>query len=342
MPRRNTRGAQIEMSNTEPKSREEIDKAFSALLRAHRQLAGNIETRAEVAERGRDREVVEQASGYTVDNIVKGLAELQLEFTKALEDLSDRMESESGKVGQLQRAIEIERRRLAELENLTIAAEALALLEQEHAQKLAELEARRAADQTELDAEIAQTRERWASEAAAREEQDAEFTARRDADRKRADEEHGYELARKDKLTINENTEAKRSLERELAEQTARRDKDWSAREAALELRAEEIKALRTKIAGRDEALAKTETQAREQAISSINRDAKHEAELAARDAAADIEVFELKIKTLESRIGDQSGQLQELSTRLSAALSQAQKLASEALKNSRGEVTRV
>lgn len=329
------------MSNTEPKSREEIDKAFSSLLRAHRQQAGNIETRAELAERGRDREVVEQASGYTVDNIVKGLAELQLEFSKALEDLSDRMQSESGKVGQLQRAIEIERRRLAELENLTIAAEALALLEQEHTQKLAELQGRSAEHQTELDADIAQAREGWATQAASRAEQLAELSTRRDADRKRADEEHGYELARQDKLTANENAEAKRSLERELAEQTADKDKDWSAREAALELRAEEIAALRTKVAGRDEALAKTETQAREQAIASVNRDAKHEAELAARDAAADVEVFDLKIKTLESRIGDQSGQLQELSTRLSAALSQAQKLASEALKNSRGEVTR-
>ncbi|KIG12366.1 Myosin heavy chain [Enhygromyxa salina] len=328
------------MSNTEPKSREEIDKAFSSLLRAHRQLAGNFETRAEAAERGRDREVVQQAAGYTVDNIVKGLAELQLEFSKALEDLSDRMETESGKVGQLQRAIEIERRRVAELENLTIAAEALALLEQEHAHKLAELQARSAEDQTELDAAIAETRERWASEAAARDLELAEQTARRDADRKLADEAHAYELARQDKLTANDNALAKRNLERELAEQTASKDKDWSAREAALELRGEEIAKLRTTVAGRDEALAKAETQAREQAIAAVNRDAKHEAELAARDAAADIEVFELKIKTLESRIGDQTGQLQELSTRLSAALSQAQKLASEALKNSR-EVTR-
>ncbi|PRP93510.1 hypothetical protein [Enhygromyxa salina] len=328
------------MSSTEPKSREDIEKAFSSLLRAHRQLAGNIETRAEAAERGRDREVVEQASGYTVDNIVKGLAELQLEFSKALEDLSDRMESESGKVGQVQRAIEIERRRVAELENLTIAAEALALLEREHAQKLAELQARSAEQLTELDAEIAQTRERWASEAATRESELAELTARRDADRKRADEAHGYELARQDKLTANDNAQARRDLERELAEQTATKEKDWGAREATLDLRADDIAALRTKVAGRDEALAKAETQARDQAIAAVNRDAKHEAELAARDAAADIEVFELKIKTLETRIGDQSGQLQELSTRLSAALSQAQKLASEALKNSR-EVTR-
>lgn len=341
MPRGTNRGVNIEMSNTELQSREDIEKAFSSLLRAHRQQAGNIETRAELAERGRDREVVEQASGYTVDNIVKGLAELQLEFSKALEDLSDRMESESGKVGELRRAIEIERRRLAELENLAIGAEALALLEQEHTQKLAELEARSSGELTELDADIAQTRERWASEASARAEQLAELTARRDADRKRANEEHGYELAREDKLTANSNTEARRSLERELAEQTADKDKSWSAREAALELRADEIAALRTKVAGRDEALAKAESQAREQAISSVKRDANHEAELAARDAAADVEVFELKIKTLESRIADQTGQLQELSTRLSAALGQAQKLASEALKNSRGEVTR-
>ena len=328
------------MSTTEPKSREEIEKAFSSLLRNHRQSAGQIETRAEAAERGRDREVVDTASGFTVNNIVKGLAELQLEFSKALEDLSDRMESESAKVGVVQRAIEIERARLAELESLTVAAEALAVLEQDHARKLAELDAKTTEDQAELDAKIADTRDAWAEAAAAREEEAAAFTAGRDADRQRAAEEHSYALAREDKLSADRNTEAKRDLERELEAQTATKDKDWVLREAALEARADDIAKLRTKVAGKAEALAKAESDARAQAISSVTRDAKHDAELAARDAAADEQVFVLKTETLETRISDQTKQLEELSSRLREALAQAQKLASEALKNSR-EVTR-
>ena len=325
------------MTTTEPKSREEIEKAFSTLLRAHRQSAGQITTRAEAAERGRDREIVEQASGYTVDNIVKGLAELQLEFSKALEDLSDRMESESAKVGQLQRAIEVERARLAELESLTVAAEALSVLEQDHARKLAELEAKTAEDQAELDAKIAETKAQWEHDAAERAEEAAAFTARRDADRKQAEEEHSYALAREDKLAADRNAEAKRDLERELSAATADKDKDWTSREAALDARAQEIEALRAKVAGKDEAIEKAESDARAAAISSVKRDAAHEAELAARDLAADTEVFGLEIENLEATIAEQTKELEGLSSRLRDALGQAQKLASQALEGSRG-----
>ncbi|EDM78178.1 hypothetical protein PPSIR1_00555 [Plesiocystis pacifica SIR-1] len=326
------------MSTTEPKSREAIEASFATLLSAHRKRASQIETRAEAAERGREREVVDQASAYTVDAIVKGLAELQLEFSKALDGLADRMEGESGKVGQLRRAIEIERRRLAELEDLTVAAEAVALLEQDHARKLADLDAKITSQQEELDARIDKARDAWAEEDKAREEEDAAYKARIEAERKAEEDEHSYARERAAQQTEDQQAERRRDLERELAATTAEKDKDWASREATLDGQAEETAALLTKVEGMDEAIAEAEQKARDKAIASIKRDASHEANLRDREAANASAVFELKIQTLEKRIADQSAHMEDLSQRLNAALAQAQKLATEALRGAHQE----
>ncbi|NVB37320.1 hypothetical protein G6O69_05720 [Pseudenhygromyxa sp. WMMC2535] len=326
------------MSTAELKSREEIEKSFTSLLRAHRHQASQIETKAEVAERAREREVVESASTYTVENIVKGLAELQLEFSSSLESLAERMDDEARKVVELKRAIEIESRHLVELENLSVAAEALALLKQDHARKLAELERGSADNLAELDEEIAEQREDWARAASEREEAAKAFVAERDKQRSQAAEEHSYALAREDKLRADEQAGQKLALERELAESAASKQKDWSAREAALDARAEDITAMRAKVEGIETALEQAESEARAKAIASVKRDADHEADLLARETASNVEVFELKIETLEQRIADQGAEIEGLSGRLRDALAQAQKLASQALEGPRAE----
>ena len=63
--------------------------------------------RAKAKANGFSSDVNRAQPGYPSIGRLKGLAELQLEFSKALVDLSDRMESESGKVGELRRAIEV-------------------------------------------------------------------------------------------------------------------------------------------------------------------------------------------------------------------------------------------
>ncbi len=320
---------------TQPTSREEIQKAFSSLVKAHDRMAAQITTKAEEAARAEDKQVVDRASGYTVKNIINGLAQLQLEFGANLETLADRMESESNKLDELQRAIKVESERLAAVKDVTVAAEALAILKQDHARRLAEFEEEAKSALSDLEEEMSERRAEWAREQAEHEADVAAYEANLKKEREQAEADHAYELARQDKLKADDNAAAKRDLERELADTEATKERDWAAREKQLDAHADEIAALRTKIENMPAILEKAETSAREKAIKAVNRDAAHAAQLLERQLQSDVEVYELKIKTLEDRIGKQAAQIEDLSQRLSAALEQAQNLATEALKGS-------
>ena len=68
-----------------------------------------------MAEKARDKRVVETASTYTVESVVKGLAELQLHFGTDIEGLAARLSTEIRKLEDVRRAIEVETRHLEEL-----------------------------------------------------------------------------------------------------------------------------------------------------------------------------------------------------------------------------------
>ena len=53
-----------------------------------------IATRQEIAEKGKNQQVLEAASTYTVDSIIKGLADLQLEFGGIVRQLSEKLANE--------------------------------------------------------------------------------------------------------------------------------------------------------------------------------------------------------------------------------------------------------
>ncbi|MCA9635534.1 MAG: hypothetical protein KC420_05805, partial [Myxococcales bacterium] len=141
-----------------------------------------------------------------------------------------------------------------------------------------------------------------------------------------------YESERAAKLVADANTERRRTLERELADAGAAHEKAWEAREKALAEAAAELEALRAEVEGYEAAIDEAAMNAREQAISSVTREAKHEAELLSREMTANLEVYELKIKSLEETITSQSAEIEALGRQLAEALAQAQNLAHKAM----------
>jgi len=317
---------------SDPKSRDEILKAFSPLIRTFESQVAKVATKAEAAQEAADREVVERAADYSVEGIVKGLAELQLSFGGAVEALSDQVSGESVKLGELRRAIDVERVRHTRLHSTRVAADALEILKQDHARSLEEFEASAAEDRADLDEKIAEKREEWSEEAAALTEANAEYDANLAKERAQAKADHGYEIERQAKLTADANADRRREVERALADSDAAKDKDWTAREKELDSHSAEIQTLRDEVGGYEAAIAEATKKARETAIAAVGRDAKHEAELLSRETAANLEVYDAKIKSLEATIAQQSGELDKLSEQLAGALAQSQKLAHRAM----------
>lgn len=317
----------------EPKTREEIQKEFNQLLRTHEQRASQIATKAEEALQIKDREVVERAAGYTVETIINSLAKLQLGFGTAVESIAGQLQTESNKLGELRRAIEVEAQRLEQLRATVVAAEALAILNQDSQQKLAALTAESDQAKKQLADEQTQVREQWLKESEDAKTAAAEHEATLAKERKRAEEEHKYERERLSKIEADDNATKRTALERKITDEAAVKNKDWATREKALDKRAAEIEQLRAKVAGFGAELESAATKAREKAISAINRDAKFEMDMLEKEHDANVKVFELKVTTLEERIARQTALIADLNVKLDATIAKSQGLAEQAFK---------
>lgn len=320
-----------------PMSRDDVLKTFAPLLHSFGHGPAPVATRAEAAEQAKTREIVGRAASYTVESIIKSLADVQVNLGGAIDGLADQLEQEAQKLGELRHALGAETRRLDDLRNTRVAAEALEILNQDHKKKVQTLEDKAAGERQDLEDKITKQRDAWAREQAERAAAAAEAEAAQTKDRKGKEEQYGYEIDRQRKLSADEFAEKKRLLERQLAESGAAKDKNWGEREKLLAGAAKEIERLRGVVEAAPKTLEEESKKARERAIGRITGEAKHEAELLEKESAANIEVFELKIKALEERIGRQLTQLADLHKQLTTALEQGQNLAHKAIEGTSG-----
>ncbi|MCA9709143.1 MAG: hypothetical protein KDK70_25085 [Myxococcales bacterium] len=318
----------------EPKSREQIQEEFKKLLRTHEQRASQISTKAQEAEQVKDRELVGRAAGYTVESIINSLAKLQLGFGSAVDAIASQLGEESSKLEELRRAIEVEGERLEDLRATVVAAEALAILKQDGAQRMAAFEQQAKDAKEALEQEMAKTREGWKNDQSEQEAASEEFEALQVKERSQAEEDHKYEVERRLKVEADNDTLRRRELERRLAEEEAAKVKDWAAREKALDERAEELAKLRAKVAGFEAELEEAANKARDKAIANINREAKFEMDMLDKEHDGNVKVFELKVQTLEEQIARQTALIAELNTKLDATIAKSQNLAEQAFKS--------
>ena len=318
-------------------SRDDVLRTFAPLLHSFGHGPAPVATKAEAAEQARAREIVERAASYTVESIVKSLADAQVELGGAIDGLADQLEREASKLDELRHALGSESRRLEDLRNTRVAAEALEILIQDHKKKDETLDAKATSERLDLETKIATQHATWAREEAERAQARAEAEAAQARERKAKEEQYTYEIDRQRKLSADEFAEKKRLLERTLSETGAARDKNWGEREKLLAAASGEIEALRAKVEAAPKQLEDETRKARERAIARITAEAKHEADLQERESAANIEVFELRIKALEERIGRQLNQLADLQRQLGTALEQGQNLAHKAIEGTSG-----
>lgn len=320
-----------------PTSTADILKAFEALAGRHAKQAERIETRAEAAARVEDGAIAQRAAGYTEESIVNRLAALQLEFGGVVTGLKSTVDTETHRRGELARAIVVETRRLAELREITIAAEAVAIRAAERAAREAAFEADATAARKALDDEIMGFRGAWSGEAEAYAARVAEEDSTRLKARERAEADFDYETARSRTLADHTFAARKRDLERALTEEGERLGKTFAEREAALEAKDAEIGALREKVAGFQATLDGKVKQAREAAIAETSTEAEFEARIAEEEGKATLELKQLRVQSLEQTIERQTAELGRLQTELAEVLGRTQTMAADAIGKARG-----
>jgi hypothetical protein len=311
-----------------------IATAFSELLQQYQQNKLQIATKEEEVAKTQAQVLLVKTRNYTVDNIVNGMAALQLSFGNIVGELAEELTSESDKLQELKKAIAIEGDHLERLKQVRLVADALYLLNQEHQAKKDTLQANTTQIRETIEGEILQTKQEWLIEETEFANQVQEAAELSIQQRELAEADYQYELARQRTIEQDQYETDQRLQEREIAELEAAKAKDWSKREKYLA----EHKAEFTQ---HQEAIANFETQLKEEygkakgkAIKDAEQKYQVATELKEKEWAAIEQGYELKIASLTSILEHQTEQVAEITRQLQEANAQAQNLAMQAFQN--------
>jgi hypothetical protein len=313
-------------------SKEHILKSFQQVVDHQKALQSRIVTAEEAAERAREREVVKTASGYTVEVIIKGLADLQLHFGDTIDGVARRLTDEASRLEDLRRAIEVETAYVKHLRDVMIAADALSILKQEHREALRSFEEQARERREALEAEIRKSRAEWGEESSRHEQDVKKYEEKLARERTKAEEDFNYDLARKRKLEADAMIEKKAQTERQIGEEDGKRAKQWTEREAAIAQKAAESAQHKARVDAFPQEMDEAVKKAREEALKETFADAKVKAELLEKEVEANRKVYALQVESLEQTLKKQSEQIDAISAKLQVALTQTQELALKAV----------
>lgn len=315
-------------------SKQQLMQAFGRIIAERKQIESKIATKLEVAEKAKNKQILEAASTYTVDSIVKSLADLQLEFGGIVNSLSEKLAKENSKLDELNRGIEIETTQLQELQQVRVVADAVDILTQEHQEKLKTLEQDTQTKREALEKEAAQASKDWLKEQAEFDEAVQVYNQLLFKQRQQETEDYQYKLENTRKINTDAYEARKRNLERELQFGATTREKNWAEREKTLKANQTLLSEYQKKVAAFPAELEEAVKKAREEAIKDTSQKAKVEADLLEKEWEATKQSYELKVKSLEETIQKQVEQIESISTQLQTTLKQAQDLAMRAFSN--------
>lgn len=310
----------------------QIWQEFQQLLAQNKRADAKITTKEEIAAKEQEQAIVATASTYTVESIVTGLAELQLTFDRTVDQLTTQLTTESVKLGEVQKAIQIETNHLQQVHHLEIAANALDLLTQEHDAKKQELEEQSSQWRETFTQQISVQREAWQKEQEEHERAIQEHNDLLQNERSVAEADQTYDTERTRKIEWDRYEAKKREIERLHAEKERNFAKEWAAREEVLEACQQELEEYQTQIDAFPAKLENEVKAARDKAIKKANQSAKVKADLLAKEIEANKKVYDLRIQTLERMIEMQNQEIGSLSTELKEALQKVQELANKAM----------
>jgi hypothetical protein len=316
-------------------SKTQILAELDLILAEQYRSGSKVATKEEEAQLVRNKEVVTKAATYTVDTIVKGMADLQLEFGSIVTGLSDRLALEVEKLTESKQAIDIETQHRLELQRIRVVADALYLRTQEHQQSLNAIEQQSIAHQEELDKDQTNVRKNWEQFEREYVEKQTEAAAIVAKERQKEQDEFLYKVTRDRQLQADAFAETKRTQERDIQSSDREQQKQWKEREKFLTDNQKLLEANQAKILAFPAELEEAVKKAREEAIKETSADGKVKADLLEKEWEGTKQNYEMKIQSLERVVERQTEQITAMTEQLQTVINQAQSLAMRAFETS-------
>jgi hypothetical protein len=316
-------------------SKSQILANLDRILTEQSRPGSKVATKEEEAQLVKNQEIVTKAATYTVDTIVKEMADLQLEFGSIVAGLSDRLTVETLRLIEAKQAIEIETQHRSELQQVRVVADALHIITQEHQQSLNEIDRLLTTHQEDLATEQTRLRKQWEQKDLEYTEQQTEVATLTAKERQKEQDEFQYKVTRDLQLQADTFAGTKRDRERDLQSQDREQQKQWQEREKFLKDNQKLLEENLAKVAAFPTELDEAVKKAREEAIKDTNSDAKVKADLFEKEWEGNKQGYDAKIQSLEAVIERQSQQITAITEQLQTVMNQAQSLAMRAFETS-------
>jgi hypothetical protein len=316
-------------------SKTQILTELDRILAEQYRPGSKVATKQEEAQLAKNKEIVATAATYTDDTIVKGMADLQLEFGSIINGLSDRLTLEVEKLTQVKQSIEIETQHRAELQQVRVIADALHIITQEHQQSLKAINQKLATDRESLEKEQISLRKQWEQTDRDYAEQQVESATIVTKERQKEQDEFQYKIVRDRQLHTDAYTERKRNQEQDIQSQDRDQQKQWKEREKFLKDHQKLADENIAKVAAFPAQLEEAVKKAREEPIKETSSDAKVKADLVEKEWEGSKQGYEMKMQSLERVIERQNEQITAITAQLQTVMNQAQSLAMKAFETS-------
>jgi hypothetical protein len=314
-----------------PKStKNEIFEAYQDLLnkvRGSKQESHQTETK-----RKQEVGVVEMASSMTLDKIIKNLAQVKVDISRAVDTLEDNLTDEYRKLNDMQEAIKIESRNLEEMHNIKANADSLSALLMAQKECKQKFEDEMHVKKNAFEQEMSELRDIWDKEQENYIQNKKELDAKNKKDRVREEEEYGYNLQLERKKNQDIYDSRKTSMEKELEEKRDMVLKDLAQREAIIKSQEDEFKLLKTQVAQFPANLEKAIKETEKATAENLERSYKHQIDLNSREIDGERKLNQQMIATLQAKIKEQESFIKQLTQKADEATCQVQSIAIKAL----------
>ena len=305
---------------------------------AEKAVAERKEAEAKPEERLAARAVqdaVAVADALSSEDVVRSISEMKSTVARTLTQLSERLEEEIGKYGQIRRAIAAKDAELQEIYEIERSASTLLAIMETQQRQQEEMQREFQTEKEQLEGEIQQTRAQWEKETKEREQEMKERDAAEQKRRQRELEEYKYNFARQQQLAQDQSSDTLAKGEKELSERKTQLEREWAEREKALAAREEELVQLRARAAGFAEELKAAADGAAAEATTRLEQQHHAADELLRRQLEGEKNVMAAKITALERTVKDQAEQLTRLQEQAEKAYAQVQEIAVRAIEGS-------
>ncbi len=308
------------------RTKADVEQEFMQLAEEASSERHSNSAKLEMAEQIQQAEIKAAVSEITVEVVSKKLAELNVEISRTLSGLSEKMTGEVNLLRSLKEAVRLESKDLQKLHGIDVAATSIDQLIADYTEK-----------KKSLEAETSKMREEWEKEKEENKREIAEAAELLKKNRTRENEDYEYKKTLERKKLQDHFDEEWRLKEKQNRESQEELEKSWKEREMALKIQEEEFSSLKKEVDQFPSRLIAECSKASKEALKEAEAKYNQEISHLKRDLVVEKQIGELKIKQLQDSLSNQQAQMSSLQAQLEEAKRQSQDIALKAIEGASG-----